>query len=420
MAKQRQHTIRHLDNFEYPYLASWDKSATNITFDIANIHYSTANALRRIMISELATLAFKDKPHAARTVHIITNNSPLNNEQLAHRIALIPVHIIHIDKFTSDDHLFILDITNATTDLVYITSRDFKVKHIPTNKFLSADAVAELFPPDPLTGDYSIITVLKGTSYSGGVPLKLYVEAKLVNGNCCIGTDNSHFSPVTVASYVNKVDPHLADDAREKYIQKHIQQAESKKITPDPLDLLKRKFDVNERARSFHVNDRGEPNLFTFQIETVGVVPPLIIFDRALDYLKSKLLTFMNNMLNKNAAVITITPATHVQGFEFIVDNEDDTLGGIVQSHLCRMYADYALAEDRKLLSYIGYTRIHPAKRKIKILLSSHIYKSLDDILDHVIKPGCTEIIKMITHIQLELHDIKHYITELKSINSHI
>ena len=428
--------VKHLDNFEYPHFAKWDKRRTNVKFNMANIHYSMANAIRRVMIAEVPTVAFRDKPHAASTIHIKINHTPHNNEQLAHRIALVPINVAHPNKFRVDDYLFIIDVSNSTSNVRYITSADIKIKHIPTGKFLDERDTRRFFPADPISGDFSIITVLKSRNYvkiphnpelASMIPKdkdeevnRLYVEAKATIGDCCVGTDNSHYSPVCVSCYVNMVDAKLADEGFAKYLvaQKHL--AEVNKTTPYSDEFLRKRFDVNERYRFYYKDERGEPNLFTYEIESVGVIPPLIVFMRAIDILKEKIMTFLNNLLSMNEDIIEVRPSSNVRGFEVIVNNEDDTLGNIIQCHLARMYSDYSQPEEKRLLNSIGYSRIHPCERRIRFLVSSSQFATMEEIAAKVFKPGCMEIIHLLDTIQKELHDSAPFVEEARSISESV
>eukprot|EP01052_Picozoa_sp_SAG31_P009429 SAG31_NODE_495_length_14864_cov_21.943109_5_plen_407_part_00 len=60
------------------------KDAEQIVFDISGIDAPIANALRRIMIAELPTMAIE-------TVNIYNNTSILQDEVLAHRLGLVPI-----------------------------------------------------------------------------------------------------------------------------------------------------------------------------------------------------------------------------------------------------------------------------------------------------------------------------------------
>ena len=131
-------------------------------------------------------------------------------------------------------------------------------------------------------------------------------------------------------------------------------------------------------------------------------------------------MTFLNNLLSGNEEVIEVRPSTTMRGFEIYVANEDDTLGNIVQCHLGRLYADYSLPEDKRLLGSIGYSRIHPCERRIRFLVASDKFAGLDEIAAKVFKPGCMEIIHLLDTIQKELTSSAPFVEEARSISESI
>ena len=64
----------------------------SIKFELYHTELTVANALRRIIISEVPTMAIE-------TVIIQENTSALHDEFLAHRCGLIPMISVDIDKF---------------------------------------------------------------------------------------------------------------------------------------------------------------------------------------------------------------------------------------------------------------------------------------------------------------------------------
>lgn len=69
-----------------------DLKDDSITFDLKNADVSLANALRRILVAEVPTMAVD-------LVEIEENNSVLFDEFLAHRLGLIPLVSTEVDRF---------------------------------------------------------------------------------------------------------------------------------------------------------------------------------------------------------------------------------------------------------------------------------------------------------------------------------
>ncbi|KAF9764643.1 DNA-directed RNA polymerases I and III subunit RPAC1 [Nosema granulosis] len=95
-----------------------------LEFDILNIHCSVANAIRRILISEIPTVSI-DK------ISIVDNTSVLPDEFLAHRLGLIPIIVSPEDlEFVNGEHdvtnslYFSLNIQNKTKGVIDISSDD--------------------------------------------------------------------------------------------------------------------------------------------------------------------------------------------------------------------------------------------------------------------------------------------------------
>jgi len=432
-SKSADRKPHHITNIRYPYAKTWDKHNISIEFELANVHFSTANAIRRLILSSVKTVGFRTEPYEKCDVNIKINDTPLHNQFTAHRIAMIPINVPNPDKFNVDDYVFFMDITNNTNENRKITTEDFQIRQISTNKLLSRDEVKRFFPPDPITGNYILLTKLRAkyfvpskTLNSDVVaemvkdfnqpvdePVRLFFEAKASISN---GAENGHYCPVSCACYINTVDPERARDGLRVYIDNHNNSMKLQKLTPLTPEILTRRFELTERAKFYYVNDKDEPNVFTFKIESVCVIPPLIIFHRAIDILIEKINTFISNIISKNENIITINQSKQLNnGYEIIVKNEDDTLGNIIQSHLCMMYADYSLSKEQRKLKFIGYKKPHPLEHHIIFVIQGNTDK-IDEIISDIIKPGCNEIIKMLNKIQHELEETVYFIKELKSI----
>lgn len=70
-------------------------SRYSLRFELINTELSIANALRRIIIGEVPTMAID-------IVQVDENTSPLNDEFIAHRLGLVPLISEQVDRF--NDH----------------------------------------------------------------------------------------------------------------------------------------------------------------------------------------------------------------------------------------------------------------------------------------------------------------------------
>lgn len=427
----------HITHVRYPYATTWDKHNYYVEFEVGNIQTSMANAIRRLIISEVKSVGFRTEPYESCQIKIIENDTPLHNQFVLHRLSMIPIHVAKPVNFDVDidDYIFIIDVVNDTNSIIDITTKDFKIKRISTNKFLPQEEVKQFFPPDPITGDYILINRLRSKYFVPSKTLSQEVVDEMgkvftkktedvmkfyIEGKACIsnGKENGHFCPTSCAAYINTVDNAKSKLALKNYIDKELENAKDNNITPMTTEQLTRRFELTEKARSFYTNNRDEPNVFTFKIETVGVIPPLIIFHRAIDILKEKINNFISNLINENEEIITINPSIQLNGgYDIIIKDEDDTLGNILQTHLCLLYADYIIPKAQRKLQFIGYKRPHPLENYIILAIHGSNNEKITSLLSDVIKPGCQQIIKVLNKIQNELEGNTHFISELKRLN---
>lgn len=422
----------YIDNIQYPYQDKWDKEKTHATFTLKNIHYSLANAIRRASISDIETIGFRSEPSKYSTIKITRNDSILNNQQISHRIAMIPVNVANLSKFDIDDYEFILDEVNNTNSIKLVTTQDFKVKRISTNKFLSEADVKSLLPPSSLSGDYIPIVKLepkyftniemnqdlsKNISEAIKIPVSesvgISLTAKCVKST---GVENGHFSPISVSVYGNTRDEEKVRQGELKFIEEQNNLNTVNGLSLIPEEKLRRRYYLNEVQQYYKVDEYGDPNSFDFKIESIGVIPPLIIVERALSVLVDKVNNFIINLSNPTEGKLEILPQlTMGNGFDIIVEDEDDTLGNMVQSYLTRMFADYSLSPEERKLVAVTYHKTHPLERRLKFSIKP-MDNDISVCVENVIIPGCKSIISLINNLKLELMDTKQYLDEAKLV----
>lgn len=427
----------YISNIIYPYFQKWDKSKQYCTFTLSNIHYALANSIRRSMISYVPTVGFKAQPYEHNTINIKENNSKLNNEIIKQRLSLIPINIPFPEDFDIEDYIFILDVNNNTHNILTVTTEHFTIKRISTNKYLSKLEVQKILPADPITGDFIPIVRLLPKHYTSlnhtpdvsraimdaiKIPVSesigIKLEAKLVISN---GLDNAVYSPVCIASYGNTIDNEKANVAENEYVDKIHSIEKEQEITLTDEGILRRRFKINEIQRNFITDDYDEPVSFDFTVRTVGVIPPLIIFERGCLKLIEELNTLITNIETKNTNDITIKPNPIMgdNSYDIHIFNANDTLGNIVQNYCNMLFADYTLEPEHRKCTAITYHKIHPLKSEIMISVrpiggSSDNYENAHEI----IIPGCKYIIKTLMEIIKDLQKHNEYILEYKSIST--
>lgn len=94
--QQQQYTgSKGKGSFE-PEVKILELSKYTIKFELLNVDLSIANSLRRIIISEVPTMAID-------IVEVKENTSALHDEFIAHRLGLIPLTSHTVDQFEMSD-----------------------------------------------------------------------------------------------------------------------------------------------------------------------------------------------------------------------------------------------------------------------------------------------------------------------------
>lgn len=104
---------------------------SSLTFTLENCDVSVANALRRIIVSDVNQYVFRTFPHSENRADFTVNTTRLHNEILKQRLGCIPIHHLHqLDGFGNEykNYVVEVDVKNETDTIRYVTTEDFKVK----------------------------------------------------------------------------------------------------------------------------------------------------------------------------------------------------------------------------------------------------------------------------------------------------
>ena len=148
-----------------------EKSTENkkgvLEFTLKNTNVSIVNAIRRTLLTTIPTSIIDSKQS-----EFYKNTGRLHNEILKQRLDCIPVHIK--DTSLLSDLLLEVDVTNDTDSLMYLTTRDFKIKNISTDTYLTDEAVEKIFPPNKFTKSYLLFSRLR-PKISNDIEEKLFI-----------------------------------------------------------------------------------------------------------------------------------------------------------------------------------------------------------------------------------------------------
>jgi DNA-directed RNA polymerase II subunit RPB3 len=362
-------------------------SATEIRFRLSPTHVTYANTLRRAMITEVETVAFAADiadNGGSGDVIITKNSTPMSNEMLAHRIGLLPIHVKNPLKWEPDQYTFKLDIVNDSTEPRDVVAADIQVlkNRGPDEDPLPVPSL-ELFHPDPVTRDTTLLTVLKGRAVNPAAgdthTGKHDSEAVSFIAKAVIGTgrQNARFMPVTsrcAYGYTLDDSPERKKELFTKWL------ATNKKVSASELEAnstrkgeLEREFETMEVQRCFKVNDRGEPFSFDFVVESVGVLDPKYIVARAIDLLQKKLLMYGSIDSGDLPEGLKMRPADALmKGFDFIFQHEDHTLGNLLSTWMEQNEMD---SEE---ITYVGYKVPHPLRDEMLLRVGVESGKDTD------------------------------------------
>ena len=165
-----------------PSVMDINERNNTLYFTISNINVSFANAIRRVILSDIPTVVIRTFPYEKNDATFEINTSNFNNEIIKQRLSCIPIHITDLDT-QLNDYVIEVDVKNTTDQLIYVTTADFKIKNVKTDKYLTDETVNKIFPPNRITEQYIDLCRLK-PQYSDNLKGEhLKFTAKLSTGS---------------------------------------------------------------------------------------------------------------------------------------------------------------------------------------------------------------------------------------------
>ncbi|KAJ2003477.1 DNA-directed RNA polymerase core subunit rpc40 [Coemansia thaxteri] len=273
---------------------------TEIEFDMIGVDASIANALRRILLAEIPTMAIEK-------VYMINNTGVMQDEILAHRLGLIPINADPEDfqwkrptDPPTDQNTIVFKLEVACE-----TNRDAAPGETdPKRKFINSSVLSSQLvwdpkgdqearfaerPIKPIHDDILITKLRPGQVIS----CELHCEKG-------VGKDHAKFSPVATASYrllpeIQILEDITGDDAEkfrscfppgvvEVVKERGVLKAKVVNARKDTVsrEVLRHK-EFEGKVRLTRVRDH-----FIFNVESTGIIAPDVLVSRALDVLIEK------------------------------------------------------------------------------------------------------------------------------------
>ncbi|XP_041354186.1 DNA-directed RNA polymerases I and III subunit RPAC1-like [Gigantopelta aegis] len=321
-----EHTVDNVHSTDFPgsydgYDDTWSQSKfeknfiiniidineDNMEFDMIGVDCSIANAFRRILLSEVPTMAIEK-------VFVYNNTSIIQDEVLAHRLGLIPIK--------ADPRLFEYrqegDTEGSAEDTI-----EFQLKVKCTKNPQPKDSTR----PDEMYKDHKVTTNYmkwvpvgdQANIFNAGDirPVDDILIAKLRPGqeldlkmHCVkgVGKDHAKFSPVATASY--RLLPEIiltrpVEGEKAERLQKCFSPGV---IELDNIDGVLRARVANPRRDTcsrevFRHSDLKNcvklnrvRNHFIFSVESTGILPPDVLVSEAIKVLMEKCRTMLSEL----------------------------------------------------------------------------------------------------------------------------
>ena len=386
--------------------------------ETTGLDVSIVNSLRRILLSEIPTVAFRTDEGTNLDIKMEVNNTSLHNEFILHRISLVPLYIDPSEfnrnllfhrsvkhdgqepfKFitTEDFNIYPLkDEIDEDTDLSILDINNYDLK-----KKLSNVEKTNMFRPfkDPFNGNdnFIMITELKNTNTPDTFQELSFYGVPSVS----VAKEHARWQAVSNATYT-----YVKDDELFQQIAKD--KCDIKGITNDEeREKFIQSLELSESERYFYKDINGEPFKYEFTITSAHYHTSKDLFLQANEIMVDKLKLIKDHliqMIKGGESSILVKQHMNTSGLEaenvydFVITDQDDTLGNVLQSHIVKNFIT-----DESLISFSGYKRSHPLEEFITLTIGINpknkavegktdeqkvtaIVQSLDNIIEDTIK----------------------------------
>ena len=264
----------------------------------------------------------------------------MHNELIKHRLSCIPINMKELD-ILPNNYVLELDVKNDGENTIIVTTEDFKIKNKENGNYLTREETRKIFPPNQKTNMYIDFVRLRA-KISDTIPgehIKLSSEFSVHTAK-----DNSTYNVVSKCTYSNTPDMIKINEIWDN----EEQNLRSVQTTNEDIEFQKKNFYLLDAERHY------TPDSFDFIIQSVGVYDNIEIVKKACKVLEDRLNEIVHS-IDSNVVPINISETTMDNCYDIILENEDYTLGKVIEFVL---YESYYVRE--KTLSFCGFKIFHP------------------------------------------------------------
>jgi len=360
--------------------------------DENNIDKSIINSIRRTILADIPTIGISED-----NIKIEKNNSSLHNEFMKHRLSMIPLKIN--EENYKNNYVIILDVENkqkntalniTTNDLIFYKLKkkyetmdeyDVSLDKYDLNNPLSQREKDKILNPFKFKGklNYILLTQLKNYNDNDNQFFKA-----IMYPNRGTGQINSLYNNVSQCTYSFHENERLLNDTVIENIKKNeIPKSEQKKYEKEFINKYKERY--------YYRTLENEPFWYDFKIKSYNFLNSKEIFIKSLTILISLLENCINNfkLLLVDSEKSNYNVSNNNNIYTFILKNENDTLGNIIQSNIVK-YLDL-----KRSIVGCGYKKIHPLEEQIKLIVTvkpdiidislSQIINDIEEYIENII-----------------------------------
>lgn len=354
-----------------------DKEKLNFT--LSGVKTCIANAIRRTILSDININICYTEKHNENQCEIETNTTRFHNEIIKQRLSSIPIHMKELSVLPGNYEL-IIDVSNDSDDISYITTENFRIKSIATGSEIKEEELRKIYPPSKLTGQYIDFVRLrpKMSDTIKGEKIKLKCGYSIGNAKM-----NSMFNVASVCSYGNTID---IEKAQEEWSKQESLLKNGGTLSETEIEFEKKNFYALDAQRCFVENS------FDFVIETIGIYENKELVLHGCVALIERLNKVIEKLDNDEILITNAELAT-ANAYNISFEDEDYTLGKLIEDRI----HDKHFIQD-KSVTFCAFKKIHPHDMS-SILKLAFVMDVDNNYVRQIIRTAIVECVEVIDKI---------------------